>query len=88
MKHFINDVRKDMKTPKLPFVIGALGQNGSNPAKGGAERLYLDWQKHLEEWTRSDRIERTIAWAARTGSTASVKLLAGQCWNSWRIMAS
>jgi hypothetical protein len=35
MKRFINDVRKDLKSPKLPFVIGALGQNGSNPAKGG-----------------------------------------------------
>ena len=35
MKHFIRDVRKDLKAPKLPFVIGALGQNGSKPAKGG-----------------------------------------------------
>ena len=35
MKHFISDVRKDLKAPKLPFVIGALGQNGSKPAKGG-----------------------------------------------------
>ncbi len=35
MKHFINDVRKDLKAPKLPFVIGALGQNGSNTAQGG-----------------------------------------------------
>jgi hypothetical protein len=35
MKYFINDVRRDLKAPKLPFVIGALGQNGSNPAKGG-----------------------------------------------------
>jgi len=35
MKHFIKDVRKDLKAPKLPFVIGALGQHGSKPAKGG-----------------------------------------------------
>ena len=35
MKHFINDVRRDLQAPRLPFVIGALGQNGSNPAKGG-----------------------------------------------------
>jgi alpha-galactosidase len=34
MKHFINDVRKDLKTPKLPFVIGVMGQNGSKPATG------------------------------------------------------
>jgi alpha-galactosidase len=35
MKHFIKDVRKDLNAPKLPFVIGALGQNGSQPAGGG-----------------------------------------------------
>jgi len=34
MKHFIADVRKDLKVPKLPFVIGVMGQNGSKPAKG------------------------------------------------------
>jgi hypothetical protein len=34
MKHFINDVRKDLNAPKLPFVIAAMGQNGSQPAKG------------------------------------------------------
>ena len=34
MKHFINDVRKDLNAPKLPFVIGVMGQNGSKPAKG------------------------------------------------------
>jgi len=35
MKHFINDVRKDLNAPNLPFVIGALGQHGSKPAQGG-----------------------------------------------------
>ena len=34
MKQFINDVRKDLDAPKLPFVIGVMGQNGSKPAKG------------------------------------------------------
>jgi len=34
MKHFINDVRKDLNAPGLPFVIGVMGQNGSKPAKG------------------------------------------------------
>lgn len=34
LKHFINDVRKDLGAPKLPFVIGVMGQNGSKPAKG------------------------------------------------------
>lgn len=34
MQHFINDVRKDLNAPNLPFVIGVMGQNGSKPAKG------------------------------------------------------
>lgn len=34
MRHFIKDVRKDLNLPKLPFVIAAMGQNGSKPAKG------------------------------------------------------
>jgi len=35
MKHFIKDVRKDLKVPKLPFVIAAIGTSGSKPARGG-----------------------------------------------------
>ena len=27
-------MRKDLGAPKLPFVIGVMGQNGSKPAKG------------------------------------------------------
>ncbi len=34
MKHFIKDVRKDLKVPNLPFVIAVMGQNGSKPATG------------------------------------------------------
>jgi len=35
MKHFIRDVRKDLGVPNLPFMIAAIGNNGSNEAKGG-----------------------------------------------------
>ena len=35
MTRFIRDVRKDLNAPKLPFVIAAIGNNGSKPAKGG-----------------------------------------------------
>jgi len=35
MEHFIKDVRKDLGVPNLPFVIAALGTNGSKPAQGG-----------------------------------------------------
>ena len=34
LKHFIRDVRHDLGVPHLPFVIAAMGQNGSKPASG------------------------------------------------------
>src|SRR5262249_49956143 len=34
LRHLIHDVRKDLNAPQLPFVIAALGQNGSKPATG------------------------------------------------------
>ncbi|MBT3666384.1 MAG: sialate O-acetylesterase [Opitutae bacterium] len=34
MKNFIKDVRKDLGSPKLPFVIGVMGQNGFKEAAG------------------------------------------------------
>jgi len=34
LEHFIEDVRRDLGAPKLPFVIGVMGQNMSKPAKG------------------------------------------------------
>lgn len=35
MTFFIKDVRKDLNAPDMPFVIAAIGTNGSNPAQGG-----------------------------------------------------
>ncbi|MCA9224526.1 MAG: hypothetical protein KDA47_02905, partial [Planctomycetales bacterium] len=32
LTHFIRDVRRDLGAPELPFVIGVMGQNGSQPA--------------------------------------------------------
>lgn len=34
MKHLIHDLRKDLSKPKLPVVIAAIGNNGSQPPKG------------------------------------------------------
>jgi alpha-galactosidase len=34
MAHFIRDVRKDLKAPKLPFVIGLMGVGGLKPDAG------------------------------------------------------
>ncbi len=34
MENFIRDVRKELKSPNLPFVIGIMGQNGFKEAQG------------------------------------------------------
>jgi hypothetical protein len=47
MEHFIRDVRKDLGAPKLPFVIGVMGQNGSSEAKG-AMKTIQDAQMAME----------------------------------------
>jgi len=48
MKHFINDVRKDLEAPKMPFVIagiGTFGWNGeSKPKEGSATEKVLNGQ--------------------------------------------
>jgi alpha-galactosidase len=33
LTHFINDVRKDLKAPKLPFVVGQMGVDGLKPGE-------------------------------------------------------
>lgn len=38
LTHFIKDVRKDFKTPKMPFVIGEMGVDGVN-AGGGVKHF-------------------------------------------------
>ncbi|MHC4249749.1 MAG: sialate O-acetylesterase [Planctomycetota bacterium] len=48
MENFIRDVRKDLKAPKLPIVIGQMGQNMSKPATGGM-LLVKDAQAAMEE---------------------------------------
>ncbi len=40
MAHFIRDVRKDLKAPQLPFVIGVLGVGGPTSEYGPAEQRY------------------------------------------------
>ncbi len=39
MEYFIKDVRKEFKSPELPFVIGVMGQNGSKEAKGAMKAI-------------------------------------------------
>lgn len=47
MAHLIRDVRKDLGVPKLPVVIGVMGQNGSKDA-GGAMKVIQEAQLGME----------------------------------------
>lgn len=40
LAHFIRDVRKDLNTPKLPFVIGVMGVGGPTSEYGPTEQRY------------------------------------------------
>jgi hypothetical protein len=40
MAHFIRDVRRDLNSPKLPFVIGVLGVGGPTAEYGPDEQRY------------------------------------------------
>lgn len=48
LQHFIRDVRRDLGAPKLPFVIAAMGQNGSKPPEG-AMRVIRDAQLAMND---------------------------------------
>jgi hypothetical protein len=37
LAHFIRDVRKDLRSPKLPFVVGQMGVDGATPSAGVAK---------------------------------------------------
>lgn len=62
MAHFIRDVRKDLKTPNLPFVIAALGYKGSKTEKAPSFKNVLDAQiavAELEEFKGNVRTVKT-----------------------------
>jgi hypothetical protein len=47
MANFIRDVRKDLKSPNLPFVIGQMGQNGPDGASDRMQKI-KDAQASME----------------------------------------
>lgn len=61
MKLFIHDVRKHLRSPQLPFVIGALGQNGSKPAQGAMLQIQMAQlaMNDVDEFTGNVKAIRT-----------------------------
>lgn len=49
MAHFIRDVRKDLNTPKLPFVIGVLGVGGPTSEYGPTEQRYKATHQNIRD---------------------------------------
>ncbi|MBL9133042.1 MAG: hypothetical protein JNG86_17665, partial [Verrucomicrobiaceae bacterium] len=49
MTHFIRDVRKDLGTPKLPFVIGVMGVGGPTSEYGPNEQRYKATHEHFRD---------------------------------------
>jgi hypothetical protein len=49
MAHFIRDVRKDLNTPKLPFVIGVLGVGGPTAEYGPDEMRYKTTHQNFRD---------------------------------------
>jgi alpha-galactosidase len=47
LRHFIRDVRKDLDVPKMPFVIGVLGVNGSYLDNSQADPRHIEFQKAM-----------------------------------------
>lgn len=45
--HFIRDVRKELDLPKMPFVIGVMGVNGSYLNKTQSDRRHIEFQKAM-----------------------------------------
>jgi alpha-galactosidase len=49
MAHFIRDVRKDLKAPKLPFVIGVLGVGGPVAEYGPDQQRYKSVHQNFRD---------------------------------------
>ncbi|MEL6108714.1 MAG: sialate O-acetylesterase [Planctomycetota bacterium] len=49
MAHFIRDVRKDLQTPQLPFVIGVMGVNGPVAKYGRDHKRYATVHQNFRD---------------------------------------
>jgi hypothetical protein len=49
LTHFIRDVRKDLNTPKLPFVIGVIGVGGPTSEYGPDEQRYQSTHQNMRD---------------------------------------
>ncbi len=62
LENFIRDVRKDLDSPKLPFVIGELGQQGSQPEKRYAAK-HFGFRKIQSDVANQPEFQGNVAFA-------------------------
>jgi alpha-galactosidase len=60
--NLIRDVRKDLDAPKLPFVIGELGQQGATPEKRHAKK-HLGFRKAQSDVAKMPEFQGNVAYA-------------------------
>ena len=65
--HFIRDVRRDLSTPDLPFVIGVIGVGGPVEHYGAAQKRYAG----IHQYFRS-AMAAPAKWAEFQGNVSSV----------------
>lgn len=62
LANLIRDVRKDLHAPELPFVIGELGQQGSEPEKRYADKHFA-FRKIQSDVAARDEFKGTVRFA-------------------------
>ncbi len=65
LANLIRDVRKDLGAPKLPFIIGELGQQGAEPEPRYAEK-HFRFRKIQEDVAKMDEFKDTVRYV-KTG---------------------
>lgn len=65
LANLIRDVRKDLGAPKMPFIIGELGQQGKEPEKRYAEK-HFRFRKVQRDVAEMDEFKHTVRYV-KTG---------------------
>ena len=81
MEHFIDDMRKDLKVPNLPFVIGELGIDGEN-----ADGWIAEFRRQQSEIAAIKKFKGNVSLAKTAHCWPSVFDMSVQ-WEKFRKLA-
>jgi len=80
MAHFIRDMRKDLKAPKMPFVIGELGTDGP-----GAEGWVATFRKQQTEIAAMEEFKGNVKLAKTAGFWPNNNADMQDRWDAFRV---